>query len=103
MIVADSFGRPWRLGQVDVAIGCAGIEPIHSLREAIDRVGGRLEATEIAIADQLAAAADLVREKASGIPAVVISGLDFLILEHDGDGAKALQRRAHEDIFRGGS
>ena len=75
MIVADSFGRAWRLGQVEVAIGCAGIAPLDDWRGRDDAGGRELEATLIAIADEAAAAADLVRDKASGVPGGVVRGL----------------------------
>jgi coenzyme F420-0:L-glutamate ligase / coenzyme F420-1:gamma-L-glutamate ligase len=100
ILIADSFGRPWRLGQADVAIGCAGIEPLADWRGRRDRHGGELSATVIAIADELAAAADLTRDKDSGIPGSVVAGLGELVLEEDGPGAAALRRSAAEDLFR---
>jgi coenzyme F420-0:L-glutamate ligase/coenzyme F420-1:gamma-L-glutamate ligase len=100
VVVADSFGRPWRLGQADVAIGCAGLAPLDDRRGAPDREGRELTATVIAVADQLAAAADLAREKSSGTPAVIVRGLERLASEDDGPGAKALQRAPAEDLFR---
>ncbi len=75
VIVSDSFGRAWRLGQAEVAIGCAGLTPLDDWRGRRDSSGRELEATLIAIADEAAAAADLVRDKASAMPAVVIGGL----------------------------
>ncbi|MFN2613181.1 MAG: coenzyme F420-0:L-glutamate ligase [Solirubrobacterales bacterium] len=100
VIVADSFGRAWRLGQTDIAIGCAGIDPLADWRGRPDAAGRRLEATEIAVADQLAASADLVRDKDSAVPGAVISGLEALVTEADGPGAVAIQRPAAEDLFR---
>jgi coenzyme F420-0:L-glutamate ligase/coenzyme F420-1:gamma-L-glutamate ligase len=100
VVIADSFGRPWRLGQADVAIGCAGLTPLDDWRGRSDREGRELSATLVAIADQLAAAADLVRDKDSGIPATVIRGLDRYVNAEDGPGATALQRPADEDLFR---
>jgi len=100
VVVTDSFGRPWRVGQSDVAIGCAGLSPLADWRGRADRDGRRLEATEIALADQLAAAADLVRDKAAGIPVVVIRGLGERVTADDGPGAAALQRAAAADLFR---
>jgi coenzyme F420-0:L-glutamate ligase/coenzyme F420-1:gamma-L-glutamate ligase len=100
VVVSDSFGRPWRVGQTEVAIGCAGIGPIDEWRGRADRDGRELAATEIAVADQLAAAADLVRDKAAGIPAAVVRGRADLVTEEDGPGAKALQRAREEDLFR---
>jgi coenzyme F420-0:L-glutamate ligase/coenzyme F420-1:gamma-L-glutamate ligase len=100
VVVADSFGRPWRIGQTDVAIGCAGLVPLDDWRGHADRGGRELEATAIAIADQAAAAADLVRDKASGIPAAIIRGLGHHVTAEDGPGAASLQRPAAEDLFR---
>ena len=76
VLIADSFGRPWRLGQADVAIGCAGIAPLDDRRGRRDRAGAELAATVIAVADELAAAADLVRSKDEGVPACLVRGLD---------------------------
>ncbi len=100
VVVADSFGRPWRIGQAEIAIGCAGIAPLDDWRGRSDRDGRVLEATAVATADQLAAAADLVRGKDSGLPAVVIRGLGGLVVAADGAGAASLQRPAAEDLFR---
>jgi coenzyme F420-0:L-glutamate ligase / coenzyme F420-1:gamma-L-glutamate ligase len=100
VIVADSFGRAWRLGQAEVAIGCAGISPLDDWRGRADAAGRRLEATMIAIADEAAAAADLVRDKTSGVPAAVVRGLGRHVTEEDGPGAAALRRPRDEDLFR---
>ena len=100
VLITDSFGRPWRVGQSEVAIGCAGIDPLDDWRGRADRDGRELAATEIAIADQLAAAADLARNKASGVPVVVARGLGGLVTADDGPGARALQRAPSEDLFR---
>ncbi len=100
VVVADSFGRAWRLGQVEVAIGCAGLDPLDDWRGRTDSAGRRLEATVIAIADEAAGAADLVRDKASGIPAVVVRGLGRHVSADDGPGAAALRRPAEDDLFR---
>jgi F420-0:gamma-glutamyl ligase len=100
VVVSDSFGRPWRLGQTDVAIGCAGIDPLDDWRGRTDRAGRELTATVAALADQLAAAADLVRDKDSGVPAVLISGLGDHVTAEDGPGAAAIQRPADDDLFR---
>ena len=99
VIVGDSFGRPWRIGQVDVAIGAAGVRAADDWRGRVDGHGRKLRATEIAIADQLAAAADLAREKDSGVPAVVIRGLGHLVTDEDGPGAAALRRAEADDLF----
>jgi coenzyme F420-0:L-glutamate ligase / coenzyme F420-1:gamma-L-glutamate ligase len=100
VVIADSFGRAWRVGQADVAIGCAGIAPLADWRGRRDRQGGELSATLIAIADELASAADLAREKDSGEPGAVISGLGDLVSAEDGAGAGPLRRPADEDLFR---
>ncbi|HWB72931.1 MAG TPA: coenzyme F420-0:L-glutamate ligase [Egibacteraceae bacterium] len=103
VVVSDTFGRPWRLGQTDVAIGAAGLRPIRDERGSADRHGARLEVTETAVADELAGAADLVRRKADGLPVVIVRGLAFE--PDDAAGARALVRPASEDLFprgRGG-
>jgi coenzyme F420-0:L-glutamate ligase/coenzyme F420-1:gamma-L-glutamate ligase len=100
IVVADSFGRAWRLGQTDVAIGCAGLEPIDDWRGRPDRGGRELSATAIAIADQVAGAADLVRGKAAGTPVAVARGLERHVTVGDGPGAAAIQRPQAEDLFR---
>jgi len=100
VVVADSFGRPWRLGQADVAIGCAGLAPLDDWRGRADREGRRLTATVVAIADELAAAADLAGGKDSGIPACLVRGLGHFVSAEDGPGARAIQRPEREDLFR---
>jgi len=100
VVIADSFGRPWRLGQADVALGCAGISAIDDWRGRRDAQGRELAATAIAIADELAAAADLVRDKDSNIPGAIVSGLADLVSADDGPGARPLQRPADQDLFR---
>ncbi|HEX5711879.1 MAG TPA: coenzyme F420-0:L-glutamate ligase [Solirubrobacterales bacterium] len=100
VVIADSFGRAWRLGQAEVAIGCAGLEPLADWRGRQDASGRELEATLIAIADQAAGAADLVRDKASGVPAAIVRGLAPHITADDGPGAAALLRRHEDDLFR---
>jgi coenzyme F420-0:L-glutamate ligase/coenzyme F420-1:gamma-L-glutamate ligase len=100
VIVSDSFGRAWRLGQAEVAIGCAGIAPLDDWRGRADAAGRELEATLIAIADQAAGAADLVRDKASRVPAAIVRGLDRYVSAEDGPGAAALRRSRDQDLFR---
>lgn len=100
VVIVDSFGRPWRLGQTEVAIGCAGLRPIDDWRGATDRDGQTLGATMIAIADEVAAGADLARDKASGTPVVVVSGLGRHVTAEDGPGAAALRRSEDRDLFR---
>ncbi|HEX3173603.1 MAG TPA: coenzyme F420-0:L-glutamate ligase [Solirubrobacterales bacterium] len=99
-IVADSFGRAWRLGQAEVAIGCAGLTPLDDWRGRADSAGRELEGTLIAIADEAAAAADLVRDKASRVPVAIVRGLDRFVTADDGPGARVLRRPRDEDLFR---
>ncbi|HEX2266143.1 MAG TPA: coenzyme F420-0:L-glutamate ligase [Solirubrobacterales bacterium] len=100
VVIADSFGRAWRLGQAEVAIGCAGLTPLDDWRGRADAGGRELQATAIAVADEVAAAADLVRTKDSGVPAAVVRGLDRYVTAEDGPGAAALRRPPAEDLFR---
>ena len=100
VVIADSFGRPWRLGQVDVAIGCAGLVPLDDWRGRRDRDGSELAATAVAVADELAAAADLARAKDEGIPVTIVRGLGRFVTGEDGPGAAALRRPKDEDLFR---
>lgn len=100
VVIADSFGRAWRLGQAEVAIGCAGLAPLDDWRGKRDSSGRELEATLIAIADEAAGAADLVRDKVSGTPAAVVRGLGRYVGAEDGPGAAALRRPREEDLFR---
>jgi coenzyme F420-0:L-glutamate ligase / coenzyme F420-1:gamma-L-glutamate ligase len=99
VVIADSFGRAWRHGQCDVAIGIAGLAALDDWRGRRDPVGLELRATTIAIADEAAAAADLVRDKASREPAVVIRGLARFVTDEDGPGAAPLVRPVEEDLF----
>jgi coenzyme F420-0:L-glutamate ligase / coenzyme F420-1:gamma-L-glutamate ligase len=100
VVISDSFGRAWRLGQVEVAIGCAGLAPLDDWRGRTDTSGRELEATEIAIADEAAAAADLVRDKTSRVPVVIVRGLEHHVIANDGPGAKTLRRPRSDDLFR---
>jgi len=100
VVISDSFGRAWRLGQVDVAIGAAGLVPLDDWRGRTDAHGRELRATALATADALAAAADLARLKAAGQPVVLARGLDHLVTEEDGPGAAALRRHPTIDLFR---
>lgn len=100
VVVSDSFGRAWRLGQSEVAIGCAGLRPLDDWRGRADAEGRELEATLVAVADEAAAAADLVRDKASRVPAAVIRGLERFVTTEDGPGGAALRRPPDEDLFR---
>jgi coenzyme F420-0:L-glutamate ligase/coenzyme F420-1:gamma-L-glutamate ligase len=100
VVIADSFGRAWRRGQADVAIGCAGLVPLDDWRGRSDRQGRQLTATLVAVADEAAAAADLVRGKDAGAPVAVARGLDRYVTPDDGPGAAALRRPEAEDLFR---
>jgi coenzyme F420-0:L-glutamate ligase/coenzyme F420-1:gamma-L-glutamate ligase len=100
VIVADSFGRAWRLGQTDAALGAAGVVPLDDWRGRPDYAGRELRATVIAVADSIAGAADLARAKDSREPAVLVRGLGHFVTEHDGPGAAALRRPPEEDMFR---
>jgi len=96
VVVSDTMGRPWRVGQIDQAIGVAGLAPIRDSRGTADSFGAVLEVTEIAVADELAAAAELVKGKADAVPAAVVRGL---ALPDDGRDATALVRPAAQDWF----
>ena len=97
VVITDTFGRAWRHGLSDVAIGLSGITAIVDYRGTTDTFGNVLEVTEVAIADEIAAAADLVMGKATGVPAAIVRGLDF----PDGEGrATDLVREPSEDLFR---
>jgi coenzyme F420-0:L-glutamate ligase/coenzyme F420-1:gamma-L-glutamate ligase len=96
VIVSDSFGRPWRQGTTDVALGAAGLRPLLDLRGQRDRVGYELHTTQIAVADEIAGAAQLVMRKTAGIPAAVVRGLD---LAGEGSGQE-LVMPAERDLFR---
>jgi coenzyme F420-0:L-glutamate ligase/coenzyme F420-1:gamma-L-glutamate ligase len=100
VLIADSFGRAWRIGQADVAIGCAGLPALADWRGRHDQHGRELSATQVALADELASAADLVRDKDSGVPGAIVSGLGHLVTPDDGPGARAIPRRPEDDLFR---
>jgi coenzyme F420-0:L-glutamate ligase / coenzyme F420-1:gamma-L-glutamate ligase len=100
VVIADSFGRAWRLGQTDVAIGCAGLMPLDDRRGTPDADGRELIASVDAIADQAAAAAALVRDKAGREAVVVVRGLERYVTAADGPGATAIVRPLGEDLFR---
>ncbi len=103
VIITDTMGRPWRVGQTDTAIGAAGFMPLRDHRGEADTFGMPLEVTLAAVADEIAAAADLVKGKTMGIPVAIVRGLADLVTESDGPGAQALIRPAAEDMFRYGS
>jgi coenzyme F420-0:L-glutamate ligase/coenzyme F420-1:gamma-L-glutamate ligase len=100
VVVADSFGRPWRLGQTDVAIGAAGLVALDDWSGRPDAYGRELRVTAIAIADAAAAAADLARGKDSRRPAVLVRGLERYVTAEDGPGAAVLRRAPEQDLFR---
>ena len=100
VVIADSFGRAWRLGQTDVAIGAAGLTPLDQWIGRPDAFGRELRATSIAVADSLAAAADLARAKNTLEPVVRVSGLERFVTPEDGPGAAALRRPPEQDLFR---
>ena len=100
VVITDSFGRAWRNGQCEVAIGCAGLAPADDWRGRADADGRELAATVIAIADEAAAAADLARGKNTREPAVRVRGLDRHVTGEDGPGAAALVRALEDDLFR---
>jgi coenzyme F420-0:L-glutamate ligase/coenzyme F420-1:gamma-L-glutamate ligase len=99
VVITDSFGRAWRHGQADVAIGVAGLTPLDDWRGRADSAGRDLRATWIAVADEAAAAADLVRSKDSREPVVLLRGLAHRVTEEDGPGAAAIVRPLDEDLF----
>ncbi|HEX4563441.1 MAG TPA: coenzyme F420-0:L-glutamate ligase [Solirubrobacteraceae bacterium] len=99
VLVSDSFGRAWRHGQVDVAIGLAGMRALDDWRGRADSAGMRLQATWLAVADAAAALADLARAKDSREPVVVVEGLERYVTAQDGPGAAELLRPRSEDLF----
>jgi len=99
VVIADSFGRAWRLGLADVAIGCAGLTALDDRRGTRDAGGRQLSATVDAVADQAASAAALARDKAGREAAVVVRGLDRYVTAGDGPGAAAIVRPRDEDLF----
>jgi coenzyme F420-0:L-glutamate ligase/coenzyme F420-1:gamma-L-glutamate ligase len=100
VLISDSFGRAWRHGQCDVAIGCAGVAPLEDWRGRADSHGRELRATWLAVADAIAALADLARAKDSREPIVIVDGLDRFVTDTDGPGANALIRPIEDDLFR---
>jgi len=103
VIVTDTLGRPWRVGQTDVAIGAAGVQLTEDMRGGTDANGRALHATIAVLADEIAGAADLVKGKASGLPVAVVRGLGRLVTGIDAPGARSLVRSLEEDMFRFGS
>ncbi|MFE5485717.1 coenzyme F420-0:L-glutamate ligase [Streptomyces sp. NPDC056527] len=103
VVVTDTFGRPWRSGLTDVAIGAAGVRVLDDLRGGTDAHGNPLSATVVATADELAAAGDLVKGKANGLPVAVVRGLPHVVDGSVDGGARALVRGAADDMFRLGT
>ncbi len=97
VIVTDTFGRPWRKGQTDVAIGCSGISPLTHYAGRRDRYGYKLRVTEPAVADEIAGAAELAIGKLMGIPAAVVRGAEYKSTE---EGAKSMVMPRSRDLFR---
>jgi len=97
VIITDTIGRPWRMGLTEIAIGCWGIKPLKDYRGQRDSKGYELNATIVAIADEIAGAAGLVMDKTGSTPVVIVRGFQY---EHGGSGAKELIRKPEEDLFR---
>ncbi|MGP4052694.1 coenzyme F420-0:L-glutamate ligase [Streptomyces sp. 2A115] len=105
VLVTDTFGRPWRTGLTDVAIGAAGVRVLDDLRGGTDAYGNPLSATVVATADELAAAGDLVKGKAAGLPVAVVRGLPHVVAKggEEEEGARGMVRGARDDMFRLGT
>jgi coenzyme F420-0:L-glutamate ligase/coenzyme F420-1:gamma-L-glutamate ligase len=103
VVVTDTLGRPWREGVTDAAIGAAGVQVLDDHRGRVDAHGNTLEMTVTAVADQIAAAAELVSGKLGGAPVSVVRGLAAHVLDDDGPGARAVVRRSEDDLFRLGT
>lgn len=103
VVISDTFGRPWRRGVTDVAIGCAGLRPVIDLRGTTDSFGRELQVTEVAVVDEIAAATELVMGKSSGIPVGIVRGLTESFFTTEGEHAGVLGdvvRHHHDDLFR---
>ncbi|GGF16822.1 coenzyme F420-0:L-glutamate ligase [Subtercola lobariae] len=103
ILISDTLGRAWREGQTDAAIGSAGVLVVDDLRGGVDTFGQRLEVTQIAVADEIAAAGDLVKGKASGVPVALVRGLGRFVVESLDTPARALNRTGPTDMFRLGT
>ena len=103
VILSDTLGRAWRLGQTDVAIGAAGVRVMDDWRGRTDAHGRPLEATIVAVADEIAGAAELVKGKAAGVPVAIVRGLDHLVAGLDEPGAASIIRPLEDDLFRLGT
>lgn len=103
VVVSDTAGRPWRQGQTDIAIGAAGVQVLDDLRGSTDTHGRPLQVSMAAVADEIAAAAELVKGKATGRPLAVVRGLAHVVTPEDGPGARALVRTGPDDMFAEGT
>lgn len=103
VIVSDTLGRPWRIGQTDIAIGAAGVFVTEDMRGASDTQGRALNVTQPAVADEIAAFTDLVKGKSNGLPVAVVRGLGRLVTSLDAPGARSLVRGGSDDMFRLGT
>lgn len=103
IIITDTMGRPWRVGQTDVAIGAAGVSVTDDLRGGVDANGRPLQVTITVLADELAGAADLIKGKSTGMPVAIVRGLGRLVTDIAAPGARTLVRSVDEDMFRFGS
>lgn len=103
VLVTDTAGRTWRQGQTDLAIGAAGVRVLDDLRGSTDTHGRTLEVSMAAVADEIAAAADLVKGKATGRPVAVVRGMGHVVTDEDGPGARVLVRTGPDDMFREGT
>jgi coenzyme F420-0:L-glutamate ligase / coenzyme F420-1:gamma-L-glutamate ligase len=103
VLITDTLGRPWRVGQTDAAIGAAGVRVLDDLRGSNDSNGRSLEVTVRAVGDEIAAAADLVKGKADNLPVALIRGLGRFVVGLDAPGARSIIRDAEHDMFRQGS
>jgi coenzyme F420-0:L-glutamate ligase/coenzyme F420-1:gamma-L-glutamate ligase len=100
IVISDSFGRAWRTGQTDIAIGLAGVAALDDWRGRVDANGRRMKATVIAVADLIAGTADLARRKDASQPVVLIRGVEHLVHDADGPGVAPLLRERSLDLFR---
>jgi coenzyme F420-0:L-glutamate ligase/coenzyme F420-1:gamma-L-glutamate ligase len=103
IVITDTVGRPWRRGQADIAIGAAGIRVLDDLRGSVDASGRTLAVSVTAVADEIAAATDLVKGKAGGLPVAVVRGLAHYVAELEAPGARSLVRVGADDMFRLGT
>ena len=103
VVITDTMGRTWRVGQTDHAIGCAGLRAVHRYAGRVDGYGNELSITEVAVADEVAAAADLVKGKLTGVPVAVVRGLAAAVTGDTASSARDLVRPVDEDLFRLGT